>query len=66
MPDSGSYVFSANVVVGSSGFCADEGGGEEVRDGSASFAACLSRYFWRFFIFEGVGFRTVYLEVMRV
>jgi hypothetical protein len=26
----------------------------------------LSSYFWRFFIFEGVGFRTVYLEVMRV
>ena len=64
VPDSGSYVLRVNDVVGSSGDCV--GGGDDVRDESAGLEACFSRYFWRFFIFEGVGFSTVYLEVMRV
>jgi hypothetical protein len=32
----------------------------------AVFAACFAAYFWRFCTFDGVGFRTLYLEVMRV
>jgi hypothetical protein len=53
------------VAVGSLGFC-DCGGGDDVRAVSAGFAACLVAYFSRFFIFEAEGFRTVYLDVMRV
>jgi hypothetical protein len=54
-----------NVAVGSSGFCAcDCGDGEPVED--AVFAACFAAYFWRFCTLDGVGLRTLYLEVMRV
>lgn len=42
------------------------GPGDDVRDVSAGFAACLAAYFSRFFIFEAEGFSTVYLDVMRV
>lgn len=37
-----------------------------MRDVSAAFSACLAAYFSRFLIFEAEGFRTVYLDVMRV
>lgn len=69
MPDSGSYVLSVKVVVGSVGSVAEDGccccccSGCDCLAGRAAF---FSRYFWRFLIFEAVGFRTVYLEVMRV
>ena len=36
------------------------------REGSAGRAAFFSRYFWCFLILRAFGFRTVYLEVMRV
>jgi len=65
VPDSGSYVLSVNVVVGSSGFC-DCGGGDDVRDVSAGLSACFAEYFSRFLILDALGFRTAYLEVMRV
>jgi len=65
VPDSGSYVLSVKKTVTSSGFC-DCGGGEDARDVSAGRAALFSSYFWRFFILEDVGFRTEYLDVMRV
>lgn len=64
MPETGSYVFKTNVAVASWGL--DCGGGDDVRAVSAGFAACLAAYFWRFLIFEAEGFRTVYLDVMRV
>ena len=64
VPDTGSYVFKTKVAVTSSGF--DCGGGDDVRDVSAGFAACFVAYFSRFLIFEAEGFRTVYLDVMRV
>lgn len=64
VPDTGSYVFNTNVAVASWGF--DCGGGDDVLDLSAGFAACFAAYFSRFFIFEAEGFRTVYLDVMRV
>lgn len=53
------------MVVGSSGFC-DCGGGDDARVVSTVFSGCFAEYFWRFCILEAVGFRTVYLEVMRV
>lgn len=65
VPDSGSYVLSVKVTVTSSGSC-DGGGGDDARVLSAGLEACFAAYFWRFFIFEDVGFRTVYLEIMRV
>lgn len=65
VPDSGSYVLSVKVVVASSGFC-DCGGGDDVREVSAGLSACFAVYFSRFLIFDAVGFRTAYLEVMRV
>jgi len=65
VPDSGSYVLSVNVVVGSSGFC-DCGGGDEVRVVSLGLSDCFAKYFWRFLIFEAEGLLTAYLEVMRV
>jgi hypothetical protein len=57
-----------NVTTASLGSFASAagGGGEDARDVSVGREAFFSSYFWRFFIFEGVGFRTVYLEVMRV
>jgi hypothetical protein len=65
VPDSGSYVLSVNVTVVSSGFC-DCGGGDEARVVSVGLDAFFSSYFWRFFILDSVGFRTVYLDVIRV
>jgi hypothetical protein len=53
------------VDVGSSGFC-DCGGGEDVRVVSVGLVACFAVYFSRFLIFEAVGLRTEYFEVMRV
>jgi hypothetical protein len=65
VPESGSYVLSVNVGVGSSEFCAS-GGGDDVRVGSAGLADCFAAYFSRFLIFEALGFRTEYLDVIRV
>lgn len=65
VPDSGSYVLSVKVVVGSSGFC-DCGGGDDDRVVSFGLSTCFAAYFSRFLIFEALGFRTLYFEVIRV
>lgn len=53
------------MVVGSSAFC-DCGVGDDACAVSADLVDCFAAYFWRFWIFEAEGLRTVYLEVMRV
>ena len=65
VPEFGSYVLSVNVTVTSSGLCVC-GEGDDARAGWVGFEACFSAYFCRFFIFEAVGFKTEYFDVIRV
>jgi hypothetical protein len=65
VPDAESYVLRVKAGVGSSGFWGC-GGGDDARAASADFSGCLAAYFWRFWILEAEGLRTVYFEVMRV